>query len=86
MLRLTPTAASSYIGDLSSKYRINFMDSTTLTQQLTDLEVGQALGISRSSVWRWSKSGRIPAPRKIGANTSRWDSREVQAAIQKIAA
>ena len=62
------------------------MDSTTLTQQLTDKEVGQALGISRASVWRWAKAGRIPQPRKLGANSTRWDSVEVQAAIQKMAA
>ena len=58
------------------------MDSTTLTRQLTDIEVGQALGISRATAWRWAKAGRIPKPRKIGENTTRWDSREVQAAIQ----
>lgn len=62
------------------------MDNATLTQQLTDKEVGQALGISRASVWRWAKAGRIPQPRKIGENSTRWDSREVQAAIQKMAA
>ena len=66
------------------------MNNTTLTQQLTqqltDKEVGKALGISRMSVWRWAKSGRLPQPRKLGANSTRWDSREVQAAIQKMAA
>lgn len=62
------------------------MDSTTLTQQLTDREVGKALGVSRATVWRWAKAGRIPQPRKIGENATRWDSREVQAAIQKKAA
>ena len=58
------------------------MDSTTLTPQLTDIEVGKALGVSPATVWRWAKAGRIPKPRKIGDNTTRWDSREVQAAIQ----
>ena len=62
------------------------MDSATLTQQLTDREVGQMLGVSRATVWRWSKDGRLPQPRKIGENSTRWDSRELQAAIQKMAA
>lgn len=62
------------------------MDNAALTQQLTDKEVARALGISRMTVWRWAKSGRIPKPRKIGENSTRWDSREVQAAIQKMAA
>lgn len=62
------------------------MDNSALTQQLTDKEIAQALGISRRTVWRWSKAGRIPQPRKLGANSARWDSNEVQAAIQKMAA
>ena len=53
------------------------MDSTTLTQQLTDREVGKALGVSRATVWRWAKDGRIPQPRKIGENATRWDVLEV---------
>lgn len=60
--------------------------NATLTQQLTDKEIAQALGISRMTVWRWAKAGRLPQPRKLGANTTRWDSNEVQAAIQKMAA
>jgi predicted DNA-binding transcriptional regulator AlpA len=62
------------------------MENSPLAQQLTVLEVGKALGVSPATVWRWSKSGRIPQPRKIGENSTRWDSREVQAAIQKMAA
>ena len=62
------------------------MNNTALTQQLTDKEIAQALGISRMTVWRWAKAGRLPQPRKLGAHTTRWDSKEVQAAIQKMAA
>ena len=62
------------------------MDNTTLAQQLTDKELAKALGVGRMTVWRWAKAGRIPQPRKIGAHTTRWDSREEQAAIQKMAA
>ena len=60
------------------------MDNSALVQQLTVLEVGKALGVSPATVWRWAKAGRIPQPRKLGANSTRWDSREVQAAIQKM--
>lgn len=62
------------------------MNNTTLTQQLTDKEVAAALGISRMSVWRWTKAGRLPQPRKIGVHTTRWDSQEVMEAIHKMAA
>ena len=62
------------------------MNNSALAQQLTVLEVGKALGISPATVWRWAKAGRIPQPRKLGANSTRWDSREVMEAIHKMAA
>ena len=62
------------------------MNNTTLTQQLTDKEIAKALGVSRMTVWRWTKAGRLPQSRKLGGHTTRWDSREVMEAIQKIAA
>lgn len=61
------------------------MNNTTLTQQLTDRDVAKVLGVTRMTVWRWSKAGTLPKPRKLGANTTRWDAVEVQAAIQKMA-
>lgn len=62
------------------------MENSALVQQLTVLEVAKALGVSPATIWRWAKAGRIPQPRKLGENSTRWDSREVQAAIQKMAA
>ncbi|HAN55816.1 MAG TPA: transcriptional regulator [Betaproteobacteria bacterium] len=44
------------------------------------------LDISEVTVWRWSKSGRLPRPRKLGANTSRFNVGEVRAAIAALAA
>ena len=61
------------------------MNNSALAQQLTVLEVGKALGVSPATVWRWAKAGRIPQPRKLGANSTRWDSQEVRAAIHKTA-
>ena len=58
------------------------MNNTTLTQQLTDREIAQALGISRMTVWRWTKAGRLPQPRKLGAHTTRWDSLELVESLQ----
>ena len=47
------------------------------TRQLKDTEMAAIYGISRSTVWRWCNEGRIPKPRKIGGNTTRWDGQEV---------
>lgn len=30
-------------------------------------------GISAPTVWRWVKAGLIPAPRKLGPNTTAWN-------------
>ena len=53
------------------------MKNSALAQQLTVLEVGKVLGVSPATVWRWTKAGRIPQPRKLGENSTRWDSAEL---------
>ena len=58
------------------------MDNTTLTQQLTGKEIAHALGVSRMTVWRWTKAGTLPQPRKIGATlTQQLTVKEVAAAL-----
>ncbi|WOJ95795.1 hypothetical protein R0137_11130 [Congregibacter brevis] len=37
--------------------------------------------VSRQTIWRWAKIGKLPSPRKIGDNTSRWELAEADAAI-----
>ncbi|MBY0235031.1 MAG: AlpA family phage regulatory protein [Burkholderiaceae bacterium] len=39
-------------------------------------------GISAPTVWRWVKSGRIPAPRKLGPNTTAWNVGELRRASE----
>lgn len=34
-----------------------------------------------STIWRWSKSGRIPKPIKLGEGTTRWNLAEVNEAL-----
>ena len=49
---------------------------------LTDTDVAEMLGIHRSTVWRWAKDGRLPAPiRPLGARIARWRADEIEAAI-----
>lgn len=53
-------------------------NSATGPAWLSDREVGARYGVSRISVWRWSKENEnFPKPRKIGPNTSRWNSAEL---------
>lgn len=44
------------------------------------------LDISEVSVWRWAKAGKLPRPRKLGANTTRFNVGEVREALTKLAA
>jgi len=44
---------------------------------LTTNEVARLLGCGARSVWRWSRSGRMPAPVRIG-NTVRYRRREIE--------
>ncbi|WP_425283632.1 helix-turn-helix transcriptional regulator [Jannaschia faecimaris] len=49
---------------------------------MTDTDVAQMLGIHRSTVWRWAKDGRLPAPiRPLRARIARWRVEEIEAAI-----
>ncbi|AAZ97957.1 Possible Transcriptional Regulator [Thiobacillus denitrificans ATCC 25259] len=43
------------------------------------------LGVSQVTVWRWAKAGRLPAPRKLGKGTTRWNVGEVRAALASLA-
>lgn len=53
------------------------MGNVGINQQMTDQQVAALLGISRATVWRWVKAGKLPAPRKLGDNTTRFDAGEV---------
>lgn len=46
-------------------------------------EVLDMLGISRSALYRWIKSGRAPKPRKFGPRTSLWLRRAIEALAQE---
>ncbi len=39
-------------------------------------------GIGPATVWRWVKSGRLPAPIKLGPNTTAWQVGALRRAAQ----
>ena len=53
---------------------------------VTARTLAQVLAVSEVTIWRWSKDGRLPKPRKLGANTTRWNVGQVRAALAKLAA
>jgi prophage regulatory protein len=41
-------------------------------------EFAERAGVSRVTLWRWERAGRIPARRKIGPNTVGWLESELE--------
>ncbi|MBS1130701.1 MAG: Prophage regulatory [Proteobacteria bacterium] len=39
---------------------------------------------SRATFWRWVKSGRVPAPKKMGDRISVWSVDEIRQTLKKI--
>ena len=48
-------------------------------------QILSVIPISRSSWWAGVKSGRYPAPIKLGANTTVWKAEDIHALIRQIA-
>ena len=40
---------------------------------VSDKFLADYFGVSRCTIWRWVKIGKLPPPQKLGENTSRWD-------------
>ena len=40
----------------------------------SDAVLAKHFGVSRSTIWRWVKTGRLQQPVKIGSNVTRWYS------------
>lgn len=39
-----------------------------------------------STIWRWSKSGRLPKPVKLAEGTTRWNLEEIHRILSELAA
>lgn len=47
---------------------------------LCDKEVARRYGVSRATVWRWTKEGRgFPCPVKLSRGTTRWRLEDLEA-------
>jgi len=40
---------------------------------VSDKFLADYFGVSRCTIWRWTKSGKLPPPERLGEKTSRWD-------------
>lgn len=47
----------------------------------SDTDLAEYFSVSRCTVWRWTKIGKLPPPEKLGENTTRWD---FDAAVEQV--
>lgn len=50
-----------------------------ITAFLKDTEVPVRYGVSRPTIWRWTKNGNFPKPVKLGAGSTRWRASDLEA-------
>lgn len=68
---------------LISMANANLIDLTNWqVRQLNVTEVARILGVSVPTIWRWTKSGQLPQPKKYGASTTRWSGSEIAKHIE----
>lgn len=53
-------------------------------EYLSDKQVATYLSITRDTVWRWSREGRLPPPIKIGPNSTRWRRSEIDLRLNEV--
>lgn len=61
-------------------------DQLPASAQVPARTVAALLDVSEVTVWRWAKSGKLPAPRRFGEGTTRFNVGELREAISKLAA
>lgn len=59
-------------------------DTLPASAQLPARKLAILLDVSEVTIWRWAKAGKLPRPRKIGANTTRFNVGEVREALAKL--
>lgn len=50
----------------------------------TVIEVSMRYKVSRATIWRWAKEGRLPQPVKLAPGTTRWRAEDLQAFEKKL--
>ncbi|HET8700989.1 MAG TPA: AlpA family phage regulatory protein [Nitrococcus sp.] len=46
---------------------------------LSDRDLAIRYGVNRASIWRWTASGDLPEPVRLGGRTTRWRLADIEA-------
>lgn len=66
------------------RQNLRHFDELPASAQVPAKTLATLLDVSTMSIWRMAKDGRLPKPRKLGPNTTRWTVGEVRAALAKL--
>ncbi len=66
-----------------AKVTVRELSALDYYSQVSGPEVCRLFGISRTTMWKWVKAGRIPEPRYIEAHEPRWRLGELVALLEK---
>lgn len=64
-----------------SSNRLIGFDSLPDCALVSDRTIAALAEVSKVTVWRWAREGRIPKPKKIGPNCTRWEVGPLRAAM-----
>jgi predicted DNA-binding transcriptional regulator AlpA len=59
-------------------------NTTTLPRYLRPAEVCERLGLSRSTLWRMTRDGRLPRPIKLGPGIAAFEEAALIAAVGRM--
>jgi excisionase family DNA binding protein len=59
--------------------------STPDLSLITVSQLAAYLQVTRQTIWRWVKEGRLPPPQRIGARSSRWTPGQLAGVIPGLA-
>jgi len=59
-------------------------DDLPASAQVPARTLAVLLDVSEVTIWRWVKAGKLPSPRKLGGNTTRFNVGESREAISKL--
>lgn len=56
------------------------MQSSAISRSVyvRDIDLAKRYSVSRNTIWRWSKEGRLPSPVRIGPSVTRWRLDDVE--------
>lgn len=52
--------------------------NTAHRHYVRDTDLAERYGVSRNTIWRWTKEGNLPSPVKLGPGVTRWRLADIE--------